>query len=264
MRILFIGDIVGKGGRRTVTRLLPDIKTNQKIDVVVANVENIAHGVGVTRKTLREVMDAGIDVATSGNHIFSKPEANELVADKKLALLRPHNFLHSPGSGTLQFPTGAYILTVINLEGTVFMDEDNAANPFKTLDEILQLPETQQSHVTLIDFHAEATSEKVAFGWHADGKVSAVVGTHTHVATADQRVLPKGTAFISDVGMTGPWNSVIGVDKDVIVNNFMGDEQQRHIIPEEGEMVLNAVIIDIDEKTKLARNIERFDQYIKI
>lgn len=264
MKILFIGDIVGKGGRRTVTRLLPDIKKKENIDIVIANAENIAHGTGVTRKTLNEMLQAGVDVFTSGNHIFSKPEANELVEDKEMKLLRPANYEKRPGKGMMHIPVGKETLTIINLEGRAFMNEVDVANPFTMIDDLLADPEVQHTNAIFVDFHAEATSEKVAFGWLVDGRVSCVVGTHTHIATADQEVLPEGTAYVTDVGMTGPHHSVIGVDKNVIVSSFVEEEKKRHIIPETGKMRFNSIIVDIDGTTKKAKSIKRFDQVIEV
>lgn len=264
MRILFIGDIVGKGGRHAVTHLLPDIRKKEKIDFVIANAENIAHGTGVTRKTLTEIKNAGIDAFTSGNHIFSKPEANELLEDKDIRLLRPHNFQKKPGVGILHVPIGSFTLTIINLEGRVFMEEENVENPFTTIDDLLALPEIRHTDAIIVDLHCEATSEKVAFGWHVDGRVSAVVGTHTHIATADTRLLQAGTAYVTDVGMTGPHDSVIGVDKDIIISTFIEETNKRHEIPETGLMRFNSVIIDINPKTQHATGIRRFDQLVEI
>jgi len=263
MKILFLGDIVGKGGRRAVAAALPDIKKTHTPDITIANAENVAHGVGLTRKTLQELRDAGIDAFTTGNHVWSKNEARELLSDTSSQLLRPDNYAEGEGSGAKLISVGAYQLLLINLQGQVFMT-DEVKNPFNALDEILADPKAQKAHAIFIDFHAEATSEKVAFGWHADGRVSAVVGTHTHVPTADNRVLPGGTAFITDVGMCGAQNSVIGVDKDVILFNFTHEENKRHEIPESGTMIINAVVIEVDPKTKRGESIERVDQIVEI
>ncbi len=263
MKILFIGDIVGKGGRKAVASALPEIKKKYTVDVVIANAENAAHGVGITRSTLEELRAAGIDGFTSGNHIWSKDEALELLGDSTNHLIRPQNYPEGPGSGIDRLHVGAYSLAVLNLQGQVFMAE-GLDNPFTALDEMLKDPLVESAHAILVDFHAEATSEKVGFGWHADGRVSAVVGTHTHVATADNRILPEGTAFITDVGMCGARDSVIGVDKDIIVSTFTTGRKKRHEIPETGTMILNAVIIDVDTKSKKARSIERVDQTVEI
>jgi len=263
MKILFIGDIVGKGGRKAIASALPELKKRFKTDIVIANAENSAHGVGVTRNTLDELRRAGIDAFTSGNHIWAKDEGVELLADKKNHLIRPHNYPEGPGSGIDTIQVGKYTLALLNLQGQVFMVE-GVDNPFTIFDEMLTIPEVQDANAVLVDFHAEATSEKVAFGWHADGRVSAVIGTHTHIPTADARVLPNGTAFISDIGMCGSRDSVIGVDKDVIVSSFITGRKQRHEIPESGTMIINAAVIDIDPETKKATSIERVDQTVEI
>lgn len=263
MKILFLGDIVGKGGRKAVTQLLPELKKQHKPDVVIANVENIAHGTGVTRKTLDEINAAGVDLYTSGNHIWAKDEALTLVDDQKIPLVRPHNMPKNPGTGVKKIPVGAFQLLLVNLQGQVFMHE-GVNNPFSAFQEIITSSDAKDCHAIFVDFHAEATSEKVAFGWFADGKVSCVVGTHTHIPTADARVLPKGTAYVTDVGMCGPRDSVIGVDKDVIVSSFVTGRKQGHIIPETGAMVVNSVIIEIDTITKKATSILRVDQTVDI
>lgn len=263
MKILFLGDIVGKGGRKAVAMALPEIKKTYQIDVTIANAENIAHGVGVTRKTLEEIRTAGIDAFTSGNHIWAKDEGVGLLSDKNTHLIRPHNYPEGPGSGVDTIKVGKHTLAIINLQGQVFMTE-GVDNPFTSLDEILAVPEVQDANAVIVDFHAEATSEKVAFGWHADGRVSAVIGTHTHIPTADTRILPNGTAFMSDVGMCGSRDSVIGVDKNVIVSTFTTGRKQRHEIPETGTMIINAVVIDIDTKSKKTTSIERVDRIVEI
>jgi len=263
MRIVFLGDIVGKGGRKAVCSVLPDMKSKLKPDLVIANAENIAHGVGITKKTLDEMRACGVDAFTSGNHVWSKEEVMTFIDDPAEALVRPHNLPTGPGTGARLMQVGAYQLLLINLQGQVFMRE-GVNNPFVVFDEIMALSEAKSAHAIIVDFHAEATSEKVGFGWHADGRASAVLGTHTHVPTADFRILPQGTAFITDVGMCGPRDSVIGVDKDVIVATFRTARAIAHKIPEHGSMVVNAVVIDIDPKTKHATSIERVDRIVDI
>lgn len=263
MKILFFGDIVGKGGRRAIANIAPELKKEFSPDITIANVENIAHGVGVTRATLDDIRSAGIDAFTSGNHIWAKEEAFTLLDDPSIHLVRPHNIPQGPGSGFKIIPVGPYQLLLVNLQGQVFMGE-GVNNPFSVAEDILKTPEAKQAHGIIVDFHGEATSEKVAFGWFLDGRVSAVVGTHTHVATNDQRILLQGTAYVSDIGMCGPRDSVIGVDKDVIVKSFVTGRKQRHEIPESGDMTVNAVIITLDPKSKKATEIVRVDRIVHI
>lgn len=263
MRILFFGDVVGKAGRKGVMRVLPQLQKELKPDIVMANAENIAHGVGVTRSTLNELIAAGVEAFTSGNHIWSKEEASELLEDDTITLVRPHNMPPSPGSGMKLIPVGPYQLMIMNLQGQVFMEE-GMNNPFLIVDQMLATSEAKSAHAILIDFHGEATSEKSAFGWYVDGRASCVVGTHTHVATADARILLQGTGFVSDVGMCGLRDTVIGVDKDVIVKKFVTGRNIRHEIPEHGDVTINAVVIDIDPKTKKTTAISRVDQTVEI
>lgn len=264
MNILFIGDIVGKPGRTAVKRLLPDLRTELHPDIVIANVENIAHGSGVTKSTLEEVRAAGVDAFTSGNHIWSKPEVLEIMADSSIPLIRPANFPgDAPGTGTRMLQVGTRSLLLVNLMGRVFLKE-HLDDPFRALDRILADSIAQKPDLILVDFHAEVTSEKAAFGFYADGRVCAVVGTHTHIGTADARILPQGTAYITDIGMTGPRDSVLGVDKDVIIKNFLNQRPVRHEIPDTGTQILNAVLIDTDPTTHRATKIQRIDRTVDI
>lgn len=263
MKILFFGDIVGKGARKALQTLVPELKKEFAPDIVIANAENIAHGTGITRATLTEVRDAGIDAFTSGNHVWRKDEALELVSDPSFILLRPHNMPEGPGSGVRLIPVGPYQLLLVNMEGQVFMNE-GLNNPFQAMEAILQSHETKQAHAILVDFHAEVTSEKNAFGHFLDGKVSAVVGTHTHIATADARILPAGTAYVTDIGMCGAQESVLGVDKNIIVTKFRTGRAKAFEVIETGTMIMNAVLIDIDPQTKLARSIVRVDRTVQI
>ncbi|MFZ6035642.1 MAG: TIGR00282 family metallophosphoesterase [Patescibacteria group bacterium] len=263
LSILFFGDIVGKPGRRAVAGVLPDLKKEYQPDLVIANGENLAHGVGVTRKTLDEMRGAGIDFFTSGNHIWSKPEVYEIFKDPDYPLIRPANYgADVPGAGFREITLGQHSLLVVNLHGQVFIPEE-LSNPFDALDDILRQQSREYTGI-IVDFHAEATSEKVAFGWHADGRVAAVLGTHTHIPTADERILPGGTAYITDVGMAGLLNSVIGVNTDVILNNFRGKESRAHDIADHGDCVVNAAVIRIDPTTHAAITIERIQKFITI
>ncbi|MFA6215288.1 MAG: TIGR00282 family metallophosphoesterase [Patescibacteria group bacterium] len=264
MKILFFGDIIGKIGRRGLKAVLPELKKEYQPDLVIANAENAAHGIGVTKKILEELISAGVDFFTSGNHVFSKPEANELLSVKDPLLLRPANYPPKvSGVGYRVIEVGSRQVLVVNLLGRVFMKE-NFDCPFRAIDEILQRHAKKDLAAVIIDFHAEATSEKVAFGWYVAGRASAVLGTHTHVPTADFKILPGGTAYISDVGMVGATDSVIGDKKEPIIKNFLDQLAISLEIPEEGEVEVNGVLVDIDEKTKQARSIIRVDRKVKV
>src|SRR5437763_8590055 len=254
MRILFIGDIVGRPGRQLVKTGLAAMVSRHDVDLVIANAENSAAGFGITREIGEELLDAGVDVMTSGNHIWDKREALDYIGVES-RLLRPANYpAGAPGNGSYlaRTRTGQSV-GVVNVMGRVFML--NIDDPFAiVLREIEAL--RQRTRVVFVDFHAEATSEKIAMGWHLDGKVTAVVGTHTHVQTADERILPKGTAYLTDVGMTGPHDSVIGVEIEPALNRFLNALPSRFETATANPR-LNAVIIDADEKTGRATDIER-------
>ena len=256
MKILFIGDVFGKPGRRALRRHLPEIKDRFDPELTVVNAENAAGGFGVTASVLDELLDGGeIDLLTSGNHIWDKREALDLIQDEP-RLLRPHNYPEKPpGAGwSVVTASNGVEVGVLNIMGTVFM-HPTLDCPFRCVDNVLaRKPETLK--VILVDFHAEATSEKVAMGWYLDGRVSGVVGTHTHVPTADERVLPKGTAHISDVGMTGCYNSVIGVETSGILKRFIERVPER-MEPASGPGSVCGVVIDVDETSGLSRSIER-------
>ncbi len=264
LRILFIGDVVGKPARRAVAAILPALRQEHRPDVVIANAENLAHGKGVTRETLNELLVAGVDFFTSGNHIWSKPEGIELLTTSESVLLRPANYPQkNPGVGAKVIPVGTKSLLVINLMGTVNMHA-SVANPFLMLDEILASYRTQKIDAIFVDFHAEVTSEKNVFGLHADGKVSAVVGTHTHIPTADECVLPQGTAYIADVGMVGLKYSSLGIDYESMLQNFLTGMPAKHTISEHGRVVFNSVLIDIDTSTKKATSITRIQKEVDV
>ncbi len=253
MRILVIGDIVGRPGRRVVAALVPGLRRELSIDVVVANGENAAAGRGLTVNTAKEICAARVDVITSGNHIWDNQDIFPYL-DTEAPVLRPANYPEeTPGRGLVRF--GA--LTVINLMGRTFMYDID--DPFKTADRLLATVEPGTP--VLVDMHAEATSEKIALGWYLDGRVSAVVGTHTHVPTADQRLLPKGTAFVCDAGMCGPRDSIIGVEPEPVIRKFLTAMPARFNVAEKARVVqFNAVAIDIDDESGRARSIERVDR----
>ena len=253
-RLLFIGDIVGRPGRELVRRGLAALVAHHRIDLVIANVENAAAGFGVTPDIADDFLSYGIHVMTGGNHTWDKKEIFPYFAEQP-RLIRPANFpAGAPGRGVSVVTAGNGVpVAVINVMGRVFMTAID--DPFRVvLDEIAAVK--TEARVVLVDFHAEATSEKIAMGWHLDGRVAAMVGTHTHVQTADERVLPQGTAYITDVGMTGPHDSVIGVEKSAILQRFLTALPQRFETATENPR-LNAVIVDADEMTGRAKAIGR-------
>lgn len=253
-RLLFIGDVVGRPGRDLVRHGLPAIVDCHQVDLVIANVENAAAGNGITREIGDQLLDYGIDVMTSGNHIWDRKEAFDYIGAEP-RLLRPANYpAGAPGSGSYVSRTrDGQSVGVINVMGRVFML--NIDDPFAAVRrEIAAMRE--RTRLIFVDFHAEATSEKIAMGWHVDGLVTAIVGTHTHVQTADERVLPKGTAYLTDVGMTGPHDSVIGVEVEAALGRFLTGMPVRFETAS-GNPRLNAVLIDADEATGRAVDIER-------
>lgn len=264
LTILFFGDIVGKPGRHAISAVLPDLKKQYHPDFIIANAENLAHGVGVTEKTLAECRQAGIDFFTSGNHIWRKENVQELFKDPDIPLVRPANFPPDmPGSGDKSFKLGNFSLLVINLNGQVFI-EGEFSSPFKSIDDILLRHHDKKFNGIFVDFHGEATSEKVAFGQYVDGRVSAVIGTHTHIPTADETILSKGTAYLTDVGMVGIKDSVLGVDKQIILESFLTQRGMAHDIPEHGVCLVNAVLITIDPATAKAKKIERIYREVTV
>jgi metallophosphoesterase (TIGR00282 family) len=261
-RILLIGDVVGKPGRDAVRRWLPDIREECGISYVVANVENLAHGKGITKKTLNDLLGSGVDYCTSGNHILNK-EGEALLADASVPVLRPANMPEgTPGRGSATVNVGPYSLLLLNLIGTTFfVDGARYANPFLAADALCDGKAANAANGILIDWHAEATSEKVALGWYCDGRVSAVLGTHTHVATDDLRILPKGTAYRSDCGMTGLRDEILGADRGIIIENFLHPSESRaHTWADEGPVQFHAVAVDIDPKTKRASAVQKIDR----
>jgi 2',3'-cyclic-nucleotide 2'-phosphodiesterase len=254
VRLLFVGDVIGKPGRRALQTLLPRLVDRNQADYVVVNVENSAGGFGVTPDVLREIEDLPIDVYTTGNHVWDKKEVLDLL-ERHPKLLRPANYPDgNPGRGLHLGETAAGIpVAVINLEGMVFMS--NLDSPFHKADRLLQGLDSKYK-VIFVDFHAEATSEKQAMGFYLDGRVSAVVGTHTHVPTADERVLPKGTAYQTDAGMTGPYESIIGMRADKVLKRFLLQTPSAFEVAKQ-DVRLAGAVIDVDEATGKARGIER-------
>jgi metallophosphoesterase (TIGR00282 family) len=260
MRLVFFGDIVGKPGRRAVGRALSDLRVAQPIDFVVANAENVAGGVGIDPGSARELVAAGVNVLTSGNHVWAKREIVEYLADSDV-LLRPANFAPSvPGWGyTVRAIPGGGAVAVINLIGRTFMGPYDC--PFRAADASLTAI-GNRARVILVDMHAEATSEKVAMGWYLDGRVTAVVGTHTHIQTADERILPAGTAYLTDAGMCGPVDSVIGVKREQVLRRFLTQMPTRFEVAE-GRVVVQGAVVEVDESTGKATSIRRIQEMVE-
>ena len=260
MKILFIGDIVGEPGRNAIESLVPGIVKKNNISCVIANAENAAGGSGITPKIAKELSAYGVDVITSGDHIWKRKEIIDFMEEQS-NVLRPLNYpKEAPGAGSIivELDCGVKI-GVINLVGRVFMQAVEC--PFRTsLEEVKRIKKITPN--IFVDIHAEATSEKIALGWHLDGLVTALMGTHTHVQTADEKILPKGTAYVTDVGMTGPFDSVIGRKKDQILTRFITQMPARFEMAED-DVWLNGVIVDFDEKTGRATSIERIKKQCK-
>ncbi|MBI5530653.1 MAG: TIGR00282 family metallophosphoesterase [Candidatus Doudnabacteria bacterium] len=263
-KILFIGDVVGKPGRKILREVLPQWKEKYQPDAVIVNVENLAHGKGVTPSTLADIDSLGIDCFTSGNHIFNKHQLSTECFEKYTKLIRPDNFgTQYPGFGYYRFSAAGRQFLAINLNGQVFMDhqfEGSISNPFFAVDKILE-QQAQKGDIILVDFHAEATSEKVAMGYYLDGRVSFLTGTHTHVPTADARILAKGTGYITDTGMTGALNAVLGTKKENALKKFLEQGKFVNELEEEGQLQINGVLVEIDDNQK-AIKIEKLYQEI--
>ena len=256
LRILMIGDVIGKPGRNALSTLVPELRDELALDLVIANGENSAGGFGLTLDTSQEMLSCGVNMLTSGNHVWAKKEILPFL-DEGLPIIRPANYPPSaPGRGHMTVKNAL----VLNLMGRVFMAPLDC--PFRTADRLLEEARRDGApRIIIVDMHAEATSEKQAMGWYLDGRVSAVLGTHTHVGTVDARILPKGTGFITDVGMTGPYNSVIGSDRDAVIERFLTQMPQR-LTPPGGPVILNSVLLEVDDDTGMALSIERVDRMV--
>lgn len=256
MKILYIGDVVGRIGRATVKKLLPDLKKDRQIDLVIAQSENMSTGNGLTIKAVRELMEAGVDGFTGGNHSFHKENFYSYFNDHSLPVIRPANYPSDmPGRGSMILSTPFGKVLVVSLEGSRFGSEP-LPNPLKIGDEILENHKNEKLTAMIINLHGDLTSEKVAIGYYFDGRATLVVGDHTHVPTADARVLPGGTATITDVGMTGPTGTVLGVKKEIIIGRWLGEGTGRFERPDSGPACLNAVLVDADASGR-ARSIEQ-------
>jgi len=258
MKIMVIGDICGRPGRKVVANFIPILKQEYHLDIIIANGENSAGGVGITAPILNELLNLDIDVVTSGNHIWDKKEIFNFI-DKEDRLIRPANYPPgTPGKGYCIVSKNDKKIGIINLSGRAFMPPIDC--PFRTVEDILKKLNSL-CDIIIVDFHAEATSEKMALGWYLDGKVSCVVGTHTHIQTADERILPQGTAYITDLGMAGPWNSVLGVEKEPVIQKFLTGLPTKFNLAD-GTMVFCAIILEIDEKSGKATDIIRIQKFL--
>ncbi len=253
MKIMLTGDVIGHPGRQAFREHTPRLREKYGIDVVIVNGENSAGGKGITRRSLDELYHAGADIVTSGNHVWDKKDVLEFI-DQEPFLIRPANYPEgAPGKGCCIYPFKAKNIGVMNLSGRAFMPAIDC--PFQKVEELLR--ELKDScDILILDFHAEATSEKMAMGWYLDGRVNCVVGTHTHIQTADERILPGGTAYITDLGMVGPMNSVLGVKTELILKKFTTAMPVR-FEPADGPNVYSALLIEIDDKSNRTISVER-------
>ncbi|WP_088105163.1 TIGR00282 family metallophosphoesterase [Halalkalibacter urbisdiaboli] len=253
MRILFIGDVYGSPGRNVVKQYVPKLKQKWKPTVTIINGENAASGKGITEKIYKGFLDAGAQAVTLGNHAWDNREVFEFINEAK-TLVRPANYPEgTPGKGYTFVKINQIEVAVINAMGRTFLPAIDC--PFRKMDEILEIVKKRTPYI-FVDFHAEATSEKQAMGWYLDGRVTAVVGTHTHIQTSDERILPKGTAYLTDAGMTGPYDGILGVEKEAVLNKFLTTLPVRFEVAK-GREQLNGVVIDVEPKTGLAKSIQR-------
>ena len=259
MKILYLGEIVGKPGRKAVKKILPGLITKYKPDFVFANGENLTHNKGINKKHLDEMLEVGIDYFTSGNHIFDNREFLPELEKKETPVIRPANYPNgTPGRGFARVKKGKKQILLVNLIGRVFMLE-GLTSPFFTADEILK--NKQASDFVIVDFHAEATSEKLALSYYLENKINLFIGTHTHIPTADEEIRNNGMAYITDIGMIGPKESILGIKKEIIIEKFLNDSSIIHDIAL-GDMIFNAILVEVEEKTKKAKKIQRIREVI--
>jgi len=264
LKILFLADIVGKPGRKAAAKFIAEQKNKLAPDLIIANAENLAHGKGVTAETLQEMCTAGIDYFTSGNHIWKKTDVFDLIDNPDNHLIRPANYPdETPGRGYVVANVKGKKILIINLLGRVFIKED-ADCPFKIADKILAQFKNEKLDAIIVDIHGEATSEKRALGFYLDGRVSAVIGTHTHVPTCDQQILENGTAYVSDAGMVGIHNSVLGIEKENIIKTFLTQIPYAHQLAERGLCVVNSLLLEINPHDIKAKDLQRVDTLVKI
>jgi 2',3'-cyclic-nucleotide 2'-phosphodiesterase len=254
MKVLFIGDVVGSIGRNMLLESLPMLKRKYRPQLTIVNGENAASGRGITEKIYKEFLQAGVDLVTMGNHTWDNRDVFNFIDNEKVKMIRPANFPEgTPGIGYKVININQEKIAVINMQGRALMN--SLDDPFRKMDAILDEVSKETSCI-FVDFHAETTSEKQAMGWYLDGRVSAVVGTHTHVQTNDARILPKGTAYLTDVGMTGAYDSILGVERDIIIDKFLSQLPVRHEIPEQGRKLLSGCFLEIDSSNGQAIRIE--------
>ena len=254
MRILFIGDVVGSIGRSMLNEYLPQLKKKYGPNITIVNGENAAHGRGITEKIYKEMMTLGVDCVTLGNHTYGQRDSYELL-DSDVKMIRPANYPEeAPGVGMKIIKFNDKKIAVMNLQGRAFMQQIDC--PFKKFDALYEMAKKETDYI-FVDFHAETTSEKGAFGYYADGRASVVVGTHTHIQTSDNRILNKGTGFITDVGMTGYYDGILGINKDEVIHRFLTSMPVKHVVPEKGRGVLSGVFVELntDGTTKKIENI---------
>lgn len=262
MNILFFGDIMGKPGRQGLLKALPDLKLKYNADFVIANGENLSHGAGVTNASYNEIIKGGVDFLTGGNHIWAKQEIESILEQKDAKIIRPANYPPgAPGSGWKIVEVGVYKILIVNLLGRMFMKKHMDC-PFRKIDEILSDDETENVKIKIIDFHAEATAEKISLGYYVDGRVSALIGTHTHIATSDARILPQKTFYMTDAGMNGVKESVLGIDKNGAIEQFLTQRPVKIEIPESDTVCINGIFMNIDYNTGLVKNFERIEKDI--
>lgn len=264
MKFLIFGDVVGTLGRKGISIALPELRKEFTPDAVIINVENISHGKGMSPDTMHEALTTWDVLAfTTGDHAWDNTQGVDMLTNPRIPITRPANYPAGvPGRGYVIVQNGAYQIAVINLQGGVFF-KNQPDNPFLKLDEILEIPEVKRCAIKLLDFHAEATSEKRGMGWHSDGRISAMWGTHTHVPTADAQILPKGTAYISDVGMNGAFHSSLGMEKQAPLKQFLTQMRVKMEPPETGASEVNAVLIDIDPSTGKANSIAQIRRILQ-
>lgn len=258
LKILFFGDIMGSIGRKALVKALPKLKKEYQPDLTVINAENLAHGKGITEKTLQQMQVGGVDFFTSGNHVYSKNNAEEIFSSNKFNIIAPANDPRTlKGYGYKMLKIGKKSVVMLNLLGRTFIEEKNIACPFKTFDKLYKKFQDNNVDYLIVDFHAEATSEKVALGHYLDGRATALLGTHTHIQTNDARLLPKGTLYITDLGMVGAKESVIGVKKDIIVDKFLNDSKIIFDIPKTGKAIINGVLLEINKKSSKIKVVNK-------
>ena len=254
MRVMILGDVMGRPARHAARDVVPALIEKEAIDLTIANAENAAGGMGVDIKSAKELLSSGIQVLTSGNHIWKKKEIYSFLNDQE-SLIRPANFpAGAPGKGWCIWQANGLRALIINLQGRVFMP-NHVEDPFRCVDNILK-QQGVNARVVIVDIHAEATSEKYAMGWYLNGRASIVYGTHTHVQTADERIFPAGTAYITDVGMCGPFDSVIGMEKETVIQGFITQLPRQFEVAQDN-VVLQGIIVDVDETTGQAREVRR-------